>query len=116
MVDDEQQLLKVLTKYLTKVGYGVVAASSTEEAWEHIYADPESYALALIDATMPGMSVEELIQRAHAANPRLQVIAASGYPMTVEDFPPLGDRRVTFLHKPFSPETLSEMLRRLLPR
>ncbi len=114
MVDDEQQLLKILTRYLARLGYGVVAAASTEEAWDHIQAAPQDYALALIDATMPGMSAEELTRRILAANPAIQVIACSGYPITREEFASLDPERVTFLHKPFSPDTLAEMVRGLI--
>lgn len=113
MVDDEQQLLKVLTRYLARLGYGVVASGSTDDAWEHIQADPHSYALALIDATMPGMSARELTRRILEANPRIHVIAASGYPMTPEEFAPFDSARVSFLHKPFTPDVLAEMLKRL---
>jgi DNA-binding NtrC family response regulator len=114
VVDDEQQLLKILTRYLARLGYGVVASSSTEDAWEHIQAAPEGYALALIDATMPGMSAEELTSRILEANPRIKVIAASGYPITIEEFVTRDPKRVSFLHKPFSPDTLAEMVRHLL--
>jgi DNA-binding NtrC family response regulator len=114
VVDDEQQLLKILTRYLAKLGYGVVASGSTEDAWEHVQAAPESYALALIDATMSGLSAVELTRRILNANPRIRVIAASGYPITAEEFAPLDSNRVTFLHKPFSPDTLAELVRRLL--
>ena len=114
VVDDEQQLLKILTRYLTKLGYGVVSAGSTEDAWEHIQAAPESYALALIDATMPGMSAEELTRRILLANPRIRVIASSGYPITPEEFSAHDPARVAFLHKPFSPDMLAATVRRLL--
>jgi CheY-like chemotaxis protein len=114
VVDDEQQLLKILTRYLARLGYGVVAASSTEEAWEHIQASPESYALALIDATMPGMTAEELTTRILRVNPVIRVIACSGYPITREEFASLDPERVSFLHKPFSPDTLAAMVRGLL--
>src|SRR5260370_41307048 len=86
VVDDEQQLLKILTRYLTKLGYGVVSSGSTDDAWEHIQAAPQSCALALIDATMPGMSAEELTRRILLANPSIRVIASSGYPITPEEF------------------------------
>jgi DNA-binding NtrC family response regulator len=114
VVDDEHQLLKVLTRYLAKLGYGVVSASSTQEAWEHIEAAPHSYALALIDATMEGMTAEELASRILRADPKVKVIASSGYPITAEEFNTADPARVTFLHKPFSPETLAQMLRDLL--
>ena len=114
VVDDEQQLLRILTRYLTKLGYGVVSAASTEDAWEHIQAAPESYSLALIDATMSGMSSEELTRRILQANPTIRVIASSGYPITEEEFSAADPARVAFLHKPFSPDVLAEMVRSLL--
>ena len=86
----------------------------SEDAWEHIQAAPESYDLALIDATMPGMTAEELTRRILEANPRMKVIAASGYPITLEEFATPDPNRVAFLHKPFSPDTLAELVRRLL--
>jgi two-component system cell cycle sensor histidine kinase/response regulator CckA len=113
-VDDEQQLLKILTRYLTKLGYGVVAAGSTEEAWGHIQAAPADYALALVDATMPGMSSDEFIAKALVANPALRVIACSGYPITAEEFSSLESERVSFLHKPFSPDALAQIVRHLI--
>jgi len=114
VVDDEQQLLKILSRYLARLGYGVVASASTEEAWEHVKAAPDGYALALIDATMPGMSAEELTRRILAANPSIRIIACSGYPITREEFASLDPERVSFLHKPFSPDTLAEMVRGLI--
>jgi DNA-binding NtrC family response regulator len=114
VVDDEHQLLKILTRYLARLGYGVVAASTTQEAWEHIQAAPHSYSLALIDATMEGMTAEELTRRILQADPKIQVIASSGYPMAAADFAALGSKRVTFLHKPFTPDALAEMVRGLL--
>lgn len=114
VVDDEQQLLKILTRYLTKLGYGVVSSSSTEDAWEHIQAAPQSYALALIDATISGMSAEELTRRILTANPVINVIASSGYPISEEGFSTIDPSRVRFLHKPFSPDDLAVMVRTLL--
>jgi two-component system, cell cycle sensor histidine kinase and response regulator CckA len=116
VVDDEQQLLTVLTRYLTRLGYGVVAASSTEEAWEHIHAAPESYGVALIDVTMEGMSCQELARRILAANPRIRVIACSGYPIAPEELAALDSERVSFLQKPFSPDALAAALGGLLQR
>jgi two-component system cell cycle sensor histidine kinase/response regulator CckA len=114
VVDDEQQLLRILTRYLTKLGYGVVAAGTTDEAWGHIQAAPAGYALALVDATMPGMTSEEFIRKTLEINPAIRVIATSGYPITAEEFSSLDPERVTFLHKPFSPDTLAQMVRGLL--
>jgi DNA-binding NtrC family response regulator len=111
LVDDEPQLLKMMTKYLMRLGYGVVSTSSTEEAWATIEAAPSGYALALVDMTMPGMSSEELLSKIAQAHPSVRLIACSGYPV---DLSRLEGAGVVFLQKPFTPDMLAETVRGLL--
>src|SRR5450756_2859284 len=83
IVDDEPSLLKMLSAYLWRLGYAVVAAGSTEKAWAEVEAAPHAFALAVLDATMSGIRMEDLAARMLAAHPRLCVIAASGYPVDI---------------------------------
>ena len=55
-----------------------------------------------------------LAPRMLAANSLLKVIAASGYPVDVGPLNAVAPGRVMFLHKPFSPEMLGTMVRRML--
>src|SRR5664280_3114064 len=103
IVDDEPSLLKMLSAYLRRLGYAVVAAGSTEEAWAEVEAAPHAFALAVLDATMSGIRMEDLAARMLAADPRLCVIAASGYPVDIAVLQAPAPGRVMFLHKPFSP-------------
>ena len=52
--------------------------------------------------------MEDLAARMLAANPRLCVIAASGYPVDMSRLEAAAPGRVMFLHKPFSPEMLGQ--------
>ena len=113
IVDDEPQLLRVLTRYLAKLSYGVVATVSTKEAWNQFLADPTTYALVLIDMTMPGMSSAELMQRMRQVNPSIHLIACSGYPIEVKEIGLTGEPPI-FLQKPFSPDNLLECVKALL--
>ena len=78
IVDDEPALLKMMSAYLGRIGYEVATAGGTEGAWKRIEADPGGFAVAVLDATMPGLSLDELAVRALRAAPDLRVIATSG--------------------------------------
>jgi len=114
IVDDEPSLLKMLSAYLRRLGYAVVAAGSTEKAWAEVEAAPHAFALAVLDATMSGIRMEDLAARMLAADPRLCVIAASGYPVDMAVLEAAGPGRVIFLQKPFSPAMLGNAVRRMI--
>ena len=57
------------------------------------------------------MSTLELGTALLGANAALHLIVASGYAADVGPFEAAGPGRVTFLHKPFSPEMLARTLR-----
>jgi two-component system cell cycle sensor histidine kinase/response regulator CckA len=114
IVDDEPALLKMISVYLRRLGYDVTTANTTEEAWSEIEAAPSTFAGAVLDATMPGLSMEDLALRILNADPSLFVIAASGYPLDMAAIESAAPGRVMFLHKPFAPEMLAQAVRRML--
>jgi DNA-binding NtrC family response regulator len=114
IVDDEPSLLKMLSAYLRRLGYTVVAAGSTEKAWAEVEAAPNAFALAVLDATMSGVRMEDLAARMLSTHPRLCVIAASGYPVDIAALQAAAPGRVMFLHKPFSPRMLGAAVRRMI--
>jgi two-component system, cell cycle sensor histidine kinase and response regulator CckA len=114
IVDDEPALLKMMSVYVRRLGYDVTTAIATEQAWSEFEAAPSSFAGAVLDATMPGLSMEDLALRILHANPSLFVIAASGYPLDMAAIESTAPGRVTFLHKPFVPEMLAQAVRRML--
>ena len=114
IVDDEPTLLKMLAVYLRRLGYAVVVAGSTEKAWAEVEAAPRSFALVVLDATMSGIPMVELAARMLAADPRLCVIAASGYPVDMAVLEAEAPGRVMFLQKPFSPAMLGNAVRRMI--
>ena len=114
IVDDEPTLLKMLAVYLRRLGYSVVAAGSTEKARAEVEAAPHAFALAVLDATMAGIPLVELAGRMLAADPRLCVIAASGYPVDMAVLEAAAPGRVMFLQKPFSPAMLGDAVRRMI--
>ena len=114
LVDDEPSLLKMMGVYLGRVGYSVTLANSTEKAWAEVEAAPSGYDIAVLDGSMPGLSMEDLALRMLRANPSLCVVAASGYAMDTTAIEAAAPGRVAVLQKPFTPEMLAAAVRRML--
>jgi len=113
IVDDEAPLLRMMSLYLGRLGYDVATAGTTDQAWTLVEADPTGFAAAVLDASMPGLSMPDLAARLLAANPSLCVLASSGYPVDMSALAAASPGRVEFLLKPFSPEMLAAAVRRL---
>jgi len=114
VVDDEPPLLKMVSTYLGRLGYLVTTAATAEKGWAEIAAAPERFAVVVLDATLSGIGLEDLVVQIIAASPRLCVIVASGYPVDMTELQEMAPGRVMFLHKPFSPEMLAGAVRRML--
>ncbi len=114
LVDDEPSLLKMMGVYLGRVGYSVTLANSTEKAWAEVEAAPSGYDIAVLDGSMPGLSMEDLALKMLRANPSLCVVAASGYAMDITAVEAAAPGRVAVLQKPFAPEMLAAAVRRML--
>jgi DNA-binding response OmpR family regulator len=117
-VDDEPSLLKLVSTYLRRLGYAVTTANTTEKAWEEMESALAGgngvYAVAVLDATMPGLSMNELAERMLKASNSLRILTSSGYPVDISPLEEVAPGRVAFLHKPFTPEMLAATVRRML--
>jgi DNA-binding NtrC family response regulator len=114
VVDDEPPLLKMMGVYLSRVGYAVTLFDSSDRAWTAMEPMAHEYAAAVLDATLRGMSTEELALKLAAAGPALRIVVASGYPVDMSAIEAAAPGRVSFLLKPFTADTLIRTLRRLL--
>ena len=114
LVDDDPSLLKMMGVYLGRVGYSVTLANSTEKAWAEVEAAPSGYDIAVLDGSMPGLSMEDLALKMLRANPSRCVVAASGYPVDTTAMEAAAPGRVAVLQKPFTPEMLAAAVRRML--
>ena len=114
IVDDEPPLLKMISVYLERLGHLVVTADTTEEAWAAAEGTQPEFSVAVLDATMTGLSMQDLALRMLGASPSLRVIATSGYPVNMAAIQAAAPGRVMFLPKPFTPEMLASAVRRML--
>jgi len=100
--------------YLTRLGYSVAVAEATEQAWAQASAARPEFDVAVVDATMAGLSMEDLALRMLRAHSSLRVIATSGYPVDMTAMEAAAPGRVMFLPKPFTPEMLATAVRRMI--
>jgi DNA-binding NtrC family response regulator len=77
VVDDEPAMLKVLSGFLSQEKIPCVTAPSAEQALRVLHA--EDVAVIVTDLKMPGMDGLELLERALAVDPSLQVILITAH-------------------------------------
>jgi two-component system, cell cycle sensor histidine kinase and response regulator CckA len=113
VVEDAEPLRKMIASVLRSSGFTVIEAANGEEALAAFALDPDQIDLVLTDVIMPRMSGKELAERLSALSNNCPVVFMSGY---VEDPVVEGvmNGSVNFVHKPFTAQTLLEVIRRNL--
>jgi len=113
VVEDQEQVLRVTERALTRSGFTVLATSSSEEALT-LLATREDVEILLSDVVMPKIGGLELARRARERRPNLKIVFMSGYAggLLIEQLRELGG--VTTLEKPFRPSDLVARVRQVL--
>ena len=114
VVDDEPMVRDVAQAILARLGLSVVQASDGEQAVECFSAEPDRFALVLMDLTMPRLSGAETFRRIRELRPDARVILMSGYHEHDARSSFVGIGPAGFLEKPFSPQALGEAIERVL--
>ena len=114
IVDDDPALLKMIAMFLNRMGYDITTKDATDRAWAEMESCVGEFAGAVLDASMGGLSTQDLALRLLGANPSLCVVVASGYPVDMTAMESAAPGRVMFLHKPFAPKMLTEAVRRMI--
>ena len=110
VVEDQSQVRQLTCSILRDFGYQILEASSGEEALglAEAYAGPLH--LLLTDVIMPGMNGPELAARLKTIRPT-PVLFMSGYSDRTDV---VYDSEVTYIQKPFTPDTLVRTVREVL--
>jgi PAS domain S-box-containing protein len=77
-VDDELTLTEIVKKMLERLGYEVVAKSSSVEALETFLAQPENFDLIIADQTMPHITGVALAHEVSRIRPDIPIILCTG--------------------------------------
>lgn len=119
VVDDEIEILNLLTKKLTLEGFSVVAAANGEDAVN--LAASEQPDLVLLDIILPDMDGSDVVQRLRshpAISKSLPIIFLSGIISKDEEkFSPVkvAGRNYPAISKPIALNHLVEEIKRALP-
>jgi signal transduction histidine kinase/ActR/RegA family two-component response regulator len=106
VVEDDDDVRRVVVESLQRLGYGVLAAASAEEGLQRLAdASPD---LLFVDYAMPGMNGAEFIRVVRARGATMPVVVASGY-ADMQEVERLIDTR-HFLAKPFDIAMMSHVV------
>jgi putative nucleotidyltransferase with HDIG domain len=104
IVDDEPAILELCTRFLTKEGYQVRAASNGQEALKTFGEEP--FDLLLTDIRMRGMSGFELIDAAKKKDPSIAIVVITGHGTVNMAIESLKLGTLGFVIKPFTKDEL----------
>jgi two-component system, cell cycle sensor histidine kinase and response regulator CckA len=114
LVEDEPAVRMVAGEILRRLGYRIIEAGSGTEALEQWQRYQHAIAALVTDEIMPGpMRGTELAERLRAEKPILAVVCTSGYSGQA-DSPPLLAKRLRYLAKPYTVQSLCAAVRQVL--
>lgn len=116
LIDDEEPVLDIGTRFLTNFGYRVITALNGEIAWDLFLKFRDEIDLIITDVLMPDMSGFDLAQKVHAHAPDIPVLYVSGQPEPLIRRAGLNPSRVTLLCKPYTVMELLAAARSTLDR
>ena len=114
IVDDDENIRKVLVAILEDKGYGTEAVGTAREAIKK--SDKKFYNLALIDIRLPDMEGIDLLRKIKDTTPRMRKIIITGYPTLQNAMDAVNRGADAYVTKPFDVErvlsTISEQLKK----
>jgi two-component system cell cycle sensor histidine kinase/response regulator CckA len=112
-VDDELTLTEIVKKMLERLGYEVVAKSSSVEALAVFQAQPESFDLIIADQTMPHITGVALAHEISRIRPDLPIILCTGM-VDVQKLDKKAAGITEILTKPVTIAKLAQVVRQTL--
>lgn len=114
VVEDETDVRTVASRFLSAVGYNVVAAANAREALDLLIEKPDVDLLFSDVVLGSGMDGIELAREVRRVRPDLPILLASGYPGSGDRRHEESEETFELLRKPYRREQLTGAIRRLL--
>ncbi len=111
VVDDEAIVRESLSDWLKDVGYRVFTAENGHKALEVI--EKEKPGIMIADLVMPGMDGIELMKRAKAQQPGIEVIIITAYASIPTAITAMKEGAYDYIEKPFCPERAELLVKKL---
>ncbi|SFV06961.1 His Kinase A (phospho-acceptor) domain-containing protein [Methylobacterium sp. 174MFSha1.1] len=110
VVEDNVEVGRFATQILHDLGYATEWAANAEAALDRLGSDGDGFDAVFSDVVMPGMGGVALAETLRSRLPHLPVVLTSGYSHVLAEE---GSHGFELLHKPYSAEQLSHVLRRI---
>lgn len=114
MADDEPMVRDVAEAIPRRLGLTVVTAADGVEAVRLFAAEPDRYAVVLLDLTMPRLSGADTFRQIRAIREDAKVVLMSGYNEEEASGRFVARGLAGFPEKPFSTQGLSAAIERVL--
>lgn len=114
VVDDDLDMLSVISNYLEQKGCSVIAFSDGNLALEYFRVQSDTIDLVLLDMIMPHISGQEVFHELRQTDPDIKVIFMSGYNDSKNVQELLSHERTAFIQKPFMFNELSMIMYRIM--
>jgi len=114
LVDDEASVVRLEKQMLERLGYKVVALSSSIEALGVFKANPDNYDLVVSDMTMPEMTGDKLAQKLMSIRPDIPIIICTGFSERMNKEQAEANKIKGFLMKPVVRSEMAQMIRTVL--
>ncbi|HEU65967.1 MAG TPA: sigma-54-dependent Fis family transcriptional regulator [Chloroflexi bacterium] len=111
VVDDEAIVRESLGAWLEDAGYQVFTTESGHEALGVI--EKEKPAIMIADLVMPGMDGIELLKKAKARQPGIEVIIITAYASIPTAITAIKEGAYDYIEKPFCPERVELLVKKL---
>ena len=112
-VDDDESLVFLVTRVLTRKGFVVTTFTDPLEAEAALVANPSHFDLLVTDYNMPGYSGLDLLRSAKSIRPDLPVALASGYVTPEIEKSAIEAGACALIYKPNDISELCETVQRL---
>ena len=110
LVEDNEEVGRFATQALRELGYQSTLALDGEQALAKLRDQPEGFQIIFTDVVMPGISGVDLAKEVRRSHADLPVVLTSGYSHVLAQNASHG---FELLHKPYTVEQLSRVLRRV---
>lgn len=114
LVEDDEAVLEVTERLLSRIGYRTVATKSPAHALELAAEDLPEITLVMSDVVMPEVDGPTLVERLQALRPGTPALFTSGYPSEVIGSHGIVPGTVHFLQKPYDQKKLAQKIREVL--
>ncbi len=114
LVDDEATVIAIEKQMLERLGYKVIAQTSSLNALQAFGHNPDRFDLVITDMAMPNMTGERLAQELFAIRPEIPVIICTGFSEKMNEAKAKAAGISGFLMKPVIMSKMAEVVREVL--